>query len=105
MAGPARRYRRRSPGDDRAASPSAANVEAATRLGCRDAVKGRKNPHKPEARGFVSAYREGYRICEAIYTGRERFLKSDEKRVMHKLKLETEVQHVPLSGTRRRRRR
>lgn len=72
-------------------------------MGCRDAVKGRKNPYKPEARGLVAAYREGYRICDAIYHGRQRSLTPEEKRVAQKLHLESEIQFTPLGTARRKR--
>jgi hypothetical protein len=72
-------------------------------MGCRDAVKGRKNPYKPEAGGLISAYREGYRICDAIYSGRERSLTTEQKRVAQKLHLESEIQFTPIGGSRRRR--
>jgi hypothetical protein len=72
-------------------------------MGCRDAVKGRKNPYKPEVGGAVSAYREGYRICDAIYAGRERLLTTEQKRVAQKLHLESEIQFTPIGGSRRRR--
>jgi hypothetical protein len=78
------------------------SIEKATRLGCRDAVKGRKNPYKAEATGHISAYREGYRICEAIHhTGRP--LTRDEQHVANKLSLESEIQFTPLGGRRGRR--
>jgi len=108
MRGPARRYRR-SPKryEDVRHTPNPlhhTSVERATRLGCVDAVKGRKNPYKPEATGHITAYREGYRICEKIYhTGKP--LTVEERHVRDKLKLETEIQFSPLGGTRRRRRR
>jgi hypothetical protein len=60
-----------------------------TRLGCRDAVVGQKDPYKPAARGFISAYREGYRICDSISRGRR--LSAEEARVAAKLDLETEA--------------
>ena len=79
-------------------------IERITKLGCRDAVKGRKNAHKVEAGGLISAYREGYRICEAIHhTGRR--LSAEERRVADKLHLESEIQFTPLGGVRRRRKR
>jgi hypothetical protein len=103
--GPARRYRR-SPQryEDVRNTPNPihfSTIERITKLGCRDAVKGRKNPYKPEAAGAISAYREGYRICDAIYsTGRR--LTAEERRVANKLKLESEIQFTPLGGARRR---
>lgn len=107
IKGPARRYRR-SPARYEAVRHTraldAASIEQVTRMGCRDAVKGRKNPHKPEAKGLVSAYREGYRICDAIHnTGRR--LTTEENRVAQKLSLESEIQFTPLGRPRRRRRR
>ncbi len=108
LKGPARAYRN-SPKRYEAVRGSPFSMRAiddATKLGCRDAVssRGRKNVHKPEAGGFVTAYREGYRICDAIHnTGR--VLSADERRVRDKLKLESEIQFSPLGGTRRKRRR
>jgi hypothetical protein len=99
--GPARSYRR-SPERYEAVrhTPSKGGITLATKTGCRDAVKGRKNPYKPEARGFVAAYREGYRICEAIHhTGRR--LTTEEERVAQKLHLESEIQFTPLGRARR----
>jgi hypothetical protein len=107
LRGPARAYRR-SPQRYEAVRhmPNPLHhttVAAATKLGCRDAVKGRKNAHKPEAQGMVAAYREGYRICEKIHhTGRS--LTADERHVAQKLHLESEIQFTPLGRTRRRRR-
>lgn len=104
LFGPARNYRR-SPARYEAVrhkSMHGEHVRAATRLGCRDAVLGAKNPYKPEASGFVAAYREGYRICEAINSGRDRYLTRDEKHTMRRLHLESEVQFTPLDRRRRR---
>lgn len=113
LSGPARAYRRSSQRyedvrhTDRThpADPplSSGAVASATKLGCRDAVKGRKNPYKSEARGYVAAYREGYRICDAIYHT-DRRLTPEESRVAQKLHLESEIQFSPLGGARRRRR-
>lgn len=111
MNGPARRYRRhpkryedvRFQKDPPVLSAKAINE--ATKLGCRDAVssRGRKNPYKPEAGGYISAYREGYRICDAIHnTGRP--LNAEERRIRDKLHLESEIQFTPLGGARRKRR-
>jgi hypothetical protein len=105
--GPARRYRR-SPQRYEAVRhlPSKGGITRATKLGCRDAAssRGRKNPYKPEAEGFVSAYREGYRICDALHnTGRR--LTAEERRVATSLSLESEIQFTPLGGARRRKKR
>jgi hypothetical protein len=105
---PARSYRR-SPQryEDVRNTPNVLHfttIERITKLGCRDAVKGRKNPYKPEAAGAIAAFREGYRICDAIYsTGRR--LSAEERRVADKLHLESEIQFTPLGGVRRKKRR
>lgn len=92
IRGPARRYRR-SPQryEDVRHVPvgGAAGIAQVTRMGCRDAVSGRKNPYKPAAKGLVSAYREGYRICSLILDGRA--LPAEEARVARKLDLEMDV--------------
>lgn len=91
LAGPARKYRhdparyevvRQIPG-------SPAHMAGVTRLGCRDAVAGRKNPYKPAAMGYIAAYREGYKICDAIMARRR--LTSEEARVVQRHDLEFEV--------------
>jgi len=108
LSGPARRYRkspRRYEAVRHHPNPlSAHNIAQATKLGCRDAVRGRKNAYKPEASGMISAYREGYRICDAIHhTGRR--LSAEEQRVSDKLSLESEIQFSPLGSVKQRRRR
>lgn len=92
MRGPARRYRR-SPKryEDVRHIPvgGAGGIAQVTRKGCRDAVSGRKNPYKPAAKGLVSAYREGYRICSRILDGQR--LPAEEARVAQKLNLDMDV--------------
>jgi len=91
LAGPARKYRhdparyeavRHIPG-------GGGQLVRVTRLGCRDAVAGQKNPYKVAAAGFTAAYREGYRICDAIVARRR--LTSEEAHVVRRLDLESEV--------------
>ena len=60
-----------------------------TRLGCRDAIAGQKDPYKPAAAGYIAAYREGYRVCDAIVSRRR--LTSEEARVAQKHDLEFEI--------------
>lgn len=93
LQGPARRYRR-SPKryEDVRHMPSAGMLAHVTKLGCRDAARGQKNPYKPDARGLISAYREGYKICETIIAGRGRRLPDEQRRVARKLELETEIE-------------
>jgi len=106
--GPARAYRRSEQRYEAVrhmpAPLSSRAIDRATKLGCQDAVRGRKNPYKAEAGGHISAYREGYRICDAIYHSGRR-LTADEKRVANSLSLESEIQFTPLGGTGRKRRR
>ena len=104
LAGPARKYRRDPARYEvvRAIPGGGGQLVRVTRLGCRDAVAGQKDPYKPAAAGYIAAYREGYRICDAIYhTGRK--LTAEERRVSDKLSLESEIQFSPLGGTRTRR--
>jgi len=90
LAGPARKYRR-DPARYEAVRhiPSAGQLTRVTRLGCRDAVAGQKNPYKVAAAGFVAAYREGYKVCNAIVARRR--LTSEEAHVVRRLDLESEV--------------
>lgn len=71
-----------------------------TRLACWDAVFGQKNPHKPAAAGYIAAYREGYRICDAIVSRRR--LTSEEARVVQRHDLEFEVKLAQRAQARRR---
>lgn len=90
LAGPARKYRHDPARYEavRRTRWSPTHVSSVTRLGCRDAVVGQKDPYKPAAQGHISAYREGYRICDAIVARRR--LTSTEARVaaLHGLKFE-----------------
>jgi len=105
MAGPARKYRRRQDATvNRGSIGTMKTVAEATKLGCRDAVKGRKNAHQDAAHGHTAAYRQGYRICDTIYHS-GRALNRDDTHVMQKLHLESEVQFTPLGGVHRKRRR
>lgn len=93
LNGPARKYRR-SPERYEAVHHTpvgATRIALVTKLGCRDALRGQKNPYKPEARGLISAYREGYRICERLDEGRGRTMTDEERRVARKFDLEFEV--------------
>lgn len=98
LRGPARRYRHHPKRYEDVRDVRFGAVAAqATKVGCVDAVKGRKNPYKPEAAGGIAAYREGYRICEKIYhTGQP--LTAHERHVRDRLHLESEIQFAPLGG-------
>jgi len=90
LAGPARKYRHDPARYEavRRTRWSPTHVSGVTRLGCRDAIVGQKDPYKPAAQGHISAYREGYRICDAIAARRR--LTSAEAHVaaLHDLKFE-----------------
>ncbi len=102
LAGPARKYRNDPTRHAvvRAIPASRAHAARVTRLGCRDAIAGQKDPYKPAAAGYIAAYREGYRICDAIVSRRR--LTSEEARVAQRRDLEFEVKLAQRAQARQR---
>lgn len=89
LAGPARKYRHSRHGAEVLIPGSPAHARLVLRLGCHDAVAGQKNAYKSAAAGYTAAYREGYKICDAILARRR--LTSEEARVAQKHDLEFEI--------------
>lgn len=102
LAGPARKYRRDPARYEvvRAIPGGGGQLVRVTRLGCRDAIAGQKDPYKPAAAGYIAAYREGYRICDAIVSRRR--LTSEEARVAQRRDLEFEVKLAQRAQARQR---
>lgn len=102
LAGPARKYRQDPARYEvvRAIPGGGGQLVRVTRLGCRDAVAGQKDPYKPAAAGYIAAYREGYRICDAIMSRRR--LTSEEASVAQRRDLEFEVKLAQRAQARQR---